>query len=297
LIARESSRIIRDTIYGAGLPVPFANLVLVPLMQPGKILNAPDTTGWSKLVGATAGATHASDSAAARVAAAVEVLAAALDVLDEIEDGDSSALVDLAGLPQALNVTTALLFLSQYILAELASDATVAGDVSAFATTLSRLVIAATGGQHRDLSIAGGTTPSLTQAFEISQAKSGSLTACACRLGALLGTRDAELLDLYESFGRHYGTMLQLSNDLHDAQNRGEKSDLSRMKPTLPITFFRRGIDEVGVDEIRANDLISSGALHFTWVIFERERQQCLDIVEILTSRGQDTLSLNSLID
>ena len=297
MIARKSSRIIRDTINGAGLPAPFANLVFVPLTQPGKILNDPETTGWSKLVGATAGAAHASDSAAARVAAAIEVLAAALDVLDEIEDGDSSALVDLAGLPQALNVTTALLFLSQYILAELARDGTVAGDISAFSTTLSRLGIAATAGQHRDLSIPGGTTPSLAQAFEISQAKSGSLTACACRLGALLGTRDTELLDLYESFGRHYGTMLQLSNDLHDAQDRGEKSDLSRKKPTLPITFFRRGLDEVGVDEIRAVDLINSGALHFTWVIFERERHQCLDIVERLASRGQDTLSLKSLID
>ena len=297
MIARESSRIIRDTVNGAGFPAPFADLVLVPLMQPGKILNDPETTGWSKLVGASARAVGASDFAAARVAAAIEVLAAALDVLDEIEDGDSSVLVDLTELPQAINLSTTLLFLSQHILAELPGDGTVAGDIPAFATTVSRLGMAATVGQHRDLSISIGTTPSLAEAFEISQEKSGSLTACACRLGALLGTRDAELLDMYESFGRSYGTMSQLSNDLHDAQNQGTKSDLSLKKPTLPITFFRRGLDDDREGELRADEIVDSGALHFTWVVFERERERCLGIVEKLASRGQDTVLLKSLID
>lgn len=282
---------------GVGLPAPFINLILVPLSQPGKILNSPEITGWSRLVGAAATAAFASESAAARVAAAVEVTAAALDVLDEIEDGDTSPLVEQAGLSQSLNVTTALLFMSQYILAALPDDGSVAGDVSAFIAVHSRLGIAATCGQHRDLSAPDANTLSLNQALEISQAKSGSLTACACHLGALLGTNETEILNLYEQFGLHYGTMLQLSNDLHDAQRQGEKSDLARKKPTLPIVYFQRGMKRLDKSELNPDDILNSGALHFTWVIFERERQRCSEIIAKLASRGQNSTSLQALID
>ena len=296
MIARDSSLIIRETISGAGLPAPFVDLILIPLSQPGKILCDPADTGWSNLVGAVASAVQAGGAAAAHVAAAVEVLAAALDVLDEIEDGDSSPLVDTAGLPQAINATTALMFLSQQILANLPTDGSVAGDFPAFLSVVARLGIVATGGQYRDLHFSEDDTPSLEQALEISQAKSGSLTACACRLGALLGTIDPETLDLYEQFGRHYGTMLQLSNDLHDAQSESEKSDLARKKPTLPIVYFRRGVDKSAGDDLNAYDVARSGALHFTWVIFERERQKCRRIIEELALKGQNSTSLLSLI-
>ena len=298
MISRASGQIIRESLNGVGLPAPFVNLLLIPLSQPGKILDDPESADWPQLVGAVATAVHASESAAARVAAAVEVFVAALDVLDEIEDGDSSPLVDQAGLPQALNASSALLFISQSILAGLPSDGTVASDISKFMSALAQLGIAATAGQHRDLAQPSDITPSLSEALEISRGKSGSLTGGACRLGALLGTRDAELIDLYELFGQHFGTMQQLSNDLHDAQTPGKKSDLARKKPTLPIAFFRLGLqnDEQEIRELRTEDISRSGALHFTWVVFERERQRCREILEQLASKGQDPTSLQSLI-
>jgi geranylgeranyl pyrophosphate synthase len=298
LISRASGQIIRETLNGAGLPAPFVNLLLIPLSQPGKILEDPESADWPQLVGAVASAVGANEAAASRVAAAVEVFAAALDVLDEVEDGDSSVLVELAGLPQALNASSALLFIAQSILAELPSDGTIASDVSEFMSALAHIGIAATAGQHRDLAQPSNITASLVEALEISQAKSGSLTAGACRLGALLGTRDPELIRLYELFGRHFGTMLQLANDLHDAQRQGTKSDLARKNPTLPIAFFRRGLqnEDPGTDELHPDDVAVSGALHFTWVVIERERQRCREVIEDLASKGQDPTLLQSLI-
>ncbi|HEX3722765.1 MAG TPA: polyprenyl synthetase family protein, partial [Nitrolancea sp.] len=186
MISRASGQIIRESLNGVGLPAPFVNLLLIPLSQPGKILDDPDSADWPQLVGAVAAAVHASESAASRVAAAVEVFLAALDVLDEIEDGDSSPLVEQAGLPLALNASTALLFISQSILAGLPNDGTVASDRSEIMSALATLGISATAGQHRDLSQPSELTPTLAEALDISRAKSGSLTGGACRLAALL---------------------------------------------------------------------------------------------------------------
>jgi geranylgeranyl pyrophosphate synthase len=106
------------------------------------------------------------------------------------------------------------------------------------------------------------------------------------------------LLALYEQFGTHFGTMHQLANDLHDAQKQGSKSDLARKRPTLPITYFRMGLldDDQGAAELRPDDLVNSGALHFTWVVVERERQRCREVIEKLASKGQDPTSLQSLV-
>jgi competence protein ComQ len=297
LIAGEAGRIIQESLNGAGLPAPFINLIIQPLSLPGKILSGTKTFGWSELVKTACDASNGNVFAAARVAAAVETLAAALDVLDDIEDGDQSALLDLAGLPQTLNVSTALLFLSQLILSELHIDGVAPKSISDFTHTMSRLGLIATGGQHNDLSINARSEISLSEALQITIDKSGSLAACACRLGALLGTSEPELLNLYESFGRHYGTMIQLSNDLHDAQDSVTKTDLQQLKPTLPILFYVRRKGNAKVEELHPDELAGSGALHFTWVVFESQRQRCFAILEELEGRNQSTAQFRLLLE
>jgi competence protein ComQ len=228
----------------------------------------------------------------ARVAAAVEIFMAGLDVLDEVEDGDQSPTVEAVGTAQALNIATALLFLGQQTLFTLGDDRAAASG-AAFARVLTEIGLRATGGQHGDLASEGmaGITPD--EALEIAREKSGRLVGGACRLGAMVGAADGALLDLYETWGQHFGLAAQLANDLHDADHDSAKSDQARQKATLPLLYTRR-LANLGPSASGA--LANSGALHFTWVVLEIERQKCVELLGQLAARGQEVGDLRSLL-
>jgi hypothetical protein len=107
----------------------------------------------------------------------------------------------------------------------------------------------------------------------------------------MVGTADASLLDLYGLWGTHFGTAAQLYNDLNDAAHPDQKSDVDRQKDTMPLVFSRRSASEGG-----SGDVATSGALHFTWVVLEIERQTCRDLIEQLAARGQDVAGLRELM-
>ena len=127
------------------------------------------------------------------------------------------------------------------------------------------------------------------QALATARQKSGALAGMACRLGALTGTTDPDLLDLYERWGMHFGTAAQLANDLHDATATGRKSDLALGRGTLPLVYF-------GKREEAGEQVVGSGALHFTWVVLEIERQYCADLLEQLAARQQNVAQLRALL-
>lgn len=280
---------------GAGLPVPFVDLILQPLSQPGKIFGSSDPSMWTRLVDACCTAVSGNTAAAIRVAAAVEVLIAALDVLDEVEDGDQSSFIEKFGTPRALNASTALLFFSQKLLMQLPVDGIDPAMLPRFFNTVSSFGLAATAGQDQDLSTTASQSISLENALRICSGKSGSLAACACALGSLLGTIDEESTKLFAEFGGHFGTMLQLSNDLHDAHNDTAKSDLRQKKPTLPLVYFERSNAD-DATAVHSEDISRTGALHFTWVVVELERTRCSRILEQVAQRGFNVVPLRSLV-
>ena len=213
---------------------------------------------------------------------------AALDLLDEIEDDDASPTVEAIGMPQALNVTTGLLLLGQRLLLALPIRHGLLPPVE-FARTLIDAGFIATGGQHLDLTTEGFTAVSPDEVLATARRKSGALVSAACRLGAMVGTVDEDLLDLYARWGAHYGTAGQLANDLHDALDTDLKSDVARQKSTLPLLFRKRLA-------IATEDLSSSGALHFTWVVVEIERQACRELTDELEARGQRIAQLRQFV-
>lgn len=293
---RQVGKILEELTAGTGFPVPFTQLLRIPLTQPGRILSGEPPFRWYDLVFACCEASGGSRAAAPRVAAAVELLIAALDVLDDIEDGDSSPLVTVAGTAKALNVSTALIFLSQQAIATLPQDGIAEHRIPKFLDALARHGAFATIGQHLDLCSEGDKEISTLDALEIARQKAGSLVAAACRLGALLGTDDESLLGLYERWGRHWGTMSQLANDFHDAQGNLDKTDLDRRKPTLPIVFGGLASSSEPNGELTVARLRDSGALHFTWVIFEIEREACRKSVTELERRGQSVARLAEMV-
>lgn len=280
-----------EALGALGAPPSFSPLLQIPLSQPDKVLGGADRPSWVHLVLAACAATGGEVAYGARVAAAVEVFMAALDVLDEIEDGDSSPTVAAAGPPQALNVTTALLLLGPQLLLELPPRAGLPSP-SDFARVLTTGGLTATTGQHLDLANEGFAAGSSEEVLETARRKAGALSGAACQLGAMVGTADQELLDLYGRWGTHYGTVAQLANDLHDAVDDTDKSDVTRKKSTLPLIFNQRTANETG----ESPGVVASGALHFTWVIVEIERQACRDLADELDARGQDTAQFRQLV-
>lgn len=298
-IFEQVGRVVREAVGATGLPASLQSLLLDALSREGKALApaAGREPRWPALVLASAEAAGGDPAAAVVVAAAVDAFIAALDILDEIEDGDASALIAAAGMPRALNASTALLCLAQRLLGDLGRAGVPAARVPAFLAALAEAGLAATGGQHLDLTAEGRAETTPEEAVEIARRKAGTLVAGAFRLGALLGTADEALLGRYADLGRHYGAAAQLANDLHDVANPERKTDLARGKGTLPLVYDRRGATgAAGDDAPPAERLRRSGALHFTWVVIELERQACTRILGELRERGQATAWLERLL-
>lgn len=280
--------VLSEALGAFDAPTSFTEILRLPLSQPGKILSDTGRPIWAHLVLGSCAAANGDDDAGMHVAVGVELFMAALDLLDEIEDGDYSPTAEAIGSAQTLNVATALLLLGQQTLLRVP---TICGrDVSAdLVSTLISGGLVATGGQHQDLASVGGTMDSPDVALAMTRRKAGALAGAACRLGALMGTTDTALLALYERWGNHFGTAAQLSNDLHDATDLGQKSDIERQKGTLPLIFSRH-------PSTAAGHIVESGALHFTWVVLEIERQACREIAENLAARGQRAEFLREMV-
>ncbi len=142
----ELIQTITETVASQALPPSLRTLLLLPLQQPGKVLHPDcDYAFWPALVSATSTATGGDPGAAVRVEAAIEMFIAALDVFDEVEDGDQSPSVEAAGMAQATNAATALLFLAQQLLLTLTDFGLPAERVLLLARTLTTMGVAATG--------------------------------------------------------------------------------------------------------------------------------------------------------
>ncbi|MDI3339975.1 MAG: polyprenyl synthetase family protein [Sphaerobacter sp.] len=280
-------QIVETAVAAACIPDAYRDLLCIPLRQRGKVLSGDLEPRWPVLVLAVSVAVRGPALPAAQVAAAVEVFMAALDVLDDIQDGDPSPLIDTAGIGQAVGVAGALLVLAYELLGRLEEVGLPADRIPAFIQGLSRCALTAGGGQYLDLASEGRPDLSLDEALDIGRRKGGELAAAACRLGALVGTQDENELALYESLGRHLGTVEQLANDLQDAAVGAVKTDRERGKRTLPLVYAGAR-DGREIDECEAQ--------FFTRVVMEGERERVREILERLAARGHAVAALARLV-
>jgi len=281
------------------LPSSFRPLIEMPLRQRGKALSGDPDPRWPRLVLSTCIATGGDLSVGVRVAAAVEAFLAGADVIDDIQDGDQSPFVDSVGRPQALNAAAALLVLAHAILSRLGEHGVPLHRVPHFTRVLSDGALRAAGGQHLDLVAEGSRSIGPSEAYAIVQAKAGALGGMATRLGGLVGTDDAALLDLYEAFGTHIGVIAQINNDLHDAQWAHRKSDLVREKRTLPLVYrsSSRHESSMRADEEPDDFTIDSETRAFIQVVLTAELHRARAVVDALADQGQNVAPLVQLLD
>lgn len=292
-------RIVMEALDTERLPDTLRPLLEIPLRQRGKVFSSDPAPRWPTLVIASAQAARGRVEVAARIAAAVEVFLAAADILDEVQDGDDSPVVSASTESDALNVVIIMLALAQHIIAGLDADGIPPASIPSFSRILSLGALRAAAGQHLDLRAEGSSSISLEEARDIARMKAGSLAGMACRLGAMAGVDDPAMLDLYEQFGIHLGTMAQLLNDAKDFQAAGGKTDALRAKGTLPLLYHRAMDDgtERGENSWRdASTHESHGAVEFAWVVAEIERAAALTIAEKLSQMGQDARHLTALV-
>lgn len=291
--ATTARQIVLDAVEGAGYPAPFREVVLLALAQPGRILNDDRPSRFQDVISTCCMAAHGRPDLANRVIAAFELCITSSDILDEIEDGDESPVISHAGVARALNASTSLLALGYATLCAPTGNQRDDSTLLSSTHTLSTAIVQSTIGQDDDLSSGGTDASSTQQALEIARRKSGSLIAGACVMGASLGSVTPEALDLYYRFGLHLGTAYQLNNDLHDASS-DRKTDLALARSTVPLAYYRS--PETVEAPVARETLLRSGALHFTWVLLETERNRCDHIISQLSALGQDASILTPLL-
>lgn len=224
-------------------------------------------------------------------AAALQLLMAAGDVFDDIEDMDSSeSLSARYGSAVATNVATTLLILAEKAITRLKGRGVedyiivrVMDAVNSFYTT-------ACAGQHLDLSFASDLSISEDIYLRVTDLKSASQVECACYIEALLATTNQELIEKFAIFGHNLGMAAQITNDI---QGVTHGSDIMKHKITLPVIYaltqtdskarnqleiaFRKPSESI-LDTAQIRDLLFRiGAIHYATVKIEFYKQLALD--------------------
>ncbi|HEY7347875.1 MAG TPA: polyprenyl synthetase family protein [Ktedonobacterales bacterium] len=304
-------RLMLSEIRARHFPPGFARRITEALREPGKLLGRPvmqgepldarDLRGWGLPVLLTAAAASGAQSSslarlppsfwrrARAAAAASEFLGAALDIIDDVQDGDS-AFVQRLGMPLALNTGIALLELVPIALNRARSTEWSDAQMHAALETLHASILTSLGGQYLDLRFEQMSAVNETQVMEMTEKKSGTLLALICRLGAMAGAtyrqeRPFSYFETVSLFGWHLGVWFQLLNDLHDAeeaQTQAAKSDRQRQKKTLPLVLEQRGMIE-GTDRGKQDrSLDAQTALSYTYAVAETFRLRAQNALQAL---------------
>ncbi len=244
-------------------------------------------------------------------AAALQLLKAAAEVFDDIEDADSSeSLVARYGSAVATNVATTLLILAERAIVRLQGRGVedyiivrVMDAVNSFYTT-------ACAGQHLDLSFTLGIAVSEETYLRVANMKSASTVECACCIGALLATANQELIDTFALFGHNLGMASQIANDI---QGITGGSDLMKCRITLPVIYALTQTDgktrsrleaafrkqcESAPDLRQIRDLLFDvGAIHYATIKMEFFKQRARNVLSEAEAAGASVERLKLFLE
>jgi len=226
-------------------------------------------------------------------AAAIQLLMAAGDVFDDIEDSDSSKSLSARYSPAvATNVATTLLSLAEQSVMRLKARGVADSIIVRVMDVSNSFFTTACIGQHLDLSLTSGVATSEEVYLKVTGMKSASQVECACHIGALLANAKQELVSMFAEFGHNLGMAAQIGNDI---QGITGGSDILRHKITLPIIYALAQTDgdahnhnqlvstfgkqaESMPDPVQIRDLIfRTGAIHYATVKMEFYKQLALN--------------------
>jgi geranylgeranyl pyrophosphate synthase len=189
----------------------------------------------------------------APVGAAIEFLLAAADILDDVQDrtfpDDFMADEKIhTHYRTEIELITLLLFLGEQSITSLIGlpDGKLDNQrVSQAISVLNTFKLRAFAGQYVDAHSRVDQSTDIETSLKITSGKSGSIGRCAAKLGAILGTEDASLIDLTAQYGEHLAIARQFHDDVSNLwPTTGRLDDLEQLKRTLPLTFALANNDD-----------------------------------------------------
>lgn len=273
------------------------------LEKPGRLLG-PTEPQWPRFVLGTCTALGGDPAAAAWAAAAVEFSVTAIDVADDLADGDLAD--DREASLRAPGAAVALALLSQFCCLQAANEIGMQR-AHRLGLLLATGSLASCAGQDLDMLLEDDTEVSEERAAAVSWRKSASLAAMAATAGAACATDSMEAIETAGCFGRHAGMVAQLVNDIAGIirGERGTSGDILRRKKTLPVAYALSCARDEGIAELLdwyrcaeptdheqhkmvALKIRDLGALHYTWAvatIHANEARGAIRALESLTGR------------
>jgi geranylgeranyl pyrophosphate synthase len=256
---------------------------------------------------------------AGNVAIAMECLACAFDLQDDIEDEDRTPVVEALGSARVVNISTTLLALAQQAILALSQQGVADSLVLRLLAALQEATLAVTLGQQRDILAEQRPAQDFTleECLEIAEQKAGSLFRIACVLGALCAGADDDLCTQFAELGRVLGIAHQLDNDCHDlyyikedessfspteaeASARSVKTDLVRGKKTLPVVLAAKSPETLQHTSFSPGDATHLPGLHegiiAAWGICLLYRERAREQLRKIEARHPISPALRSLL-
>jgi geranylgeranyl diphosphate synthase type I len=243
--------------------------------------------------------------------AALQLLMAAGDVFDDIEDADSSeSLSARYGSAVAANAATTLLILAEKSITQLKGRGVEDRVIVRVMDAVNSYYTTACAGQHLDLCLNSEKVVTEDIYLEVTAMKSASQIECACHIGALLATANQESIDNFATFGHNLGMAAQFTNDI---QGVTYGSDIVKRKITLPVIYTLTQGDkgacaqlwlafkkpsESTLDTKQIRDLLfRTGAIHYVTIKVEHCKLLALNILAKAEKSGASTKRLKLFLE
>ena len=178
-------------------------------------------------------------------AAAVELVHNFSLIHDDIEDGDDKrrhrdTVWRLWGVPQAINTGDAMDVVSYIAIMDLQVDPVVMIEVlRAFNETIMKLCE----GQYLDMDFQSRAAVSVDEYLQMIAGKTAALIEAATATGAMVATRDRDVVGRLRRFGHKIGVGFQIQDDIlgiwGDPAKTGKsaRNDIRNKKKTLPVLY------------------------------------------------------------
>jgi len=161
---------------------------------------------------------------------AIACLHKSIILIDDILDDDPRGEFHSIGEGAAANIAAALQAVGLEVICQSQSDT-----VTKLATIriLNQMMLSTASGQHMDLQ----KLQDEASYWELVRTKSSPFFGAALCIGALFGGADPNIAAQIEKFGRLYGEMIQIHDDLNDVMATPANPDWTQDRTPLPILF------------------------------------------------------------
>lgn len=197
-------------------------------------------------------------------AAAVELIHNFSLLHDDIEDNSPTrrhrtTVWKIWGESQAINAGDGMFALAHLALQRLSEKGLPDNRVLAACRVFDQTCLTLCQGQYLDMSFEDRLDVDVDQYLAMIRRKTAALMSCSTRLGALLGSGDANLITRYARFGENLGMAFQIEDDIlgiwgeEKATGKPQAGDICQRKKSLPIVYAMQQEAGLPVSEQRVH--------------------------------------------